>query len=447
MPPGRRARDCALLSLLLLCHSAAGAYTGSARRGADAGSARRGADDASSVARNTSATGVSGGLLGLNGFFSLCQSFITAGALQGMSLGSADLGPRQSPDDVPPLKMVHPPRTFGSNAGSAQVAATGHRGEEESSLFSDYRPLLGCDVSLLFGDTINTAADTAGAGASLWDSLGAGGIPGALSGGPGIVYHGGAVMSSAAPTTVHFIWYGSWGTPDARHVATTLLPFAVQHASGTPYMRINEQYYDQRARAYVGSGLAVGSQVFLSDYKYGKALTDEHIQAIVADALALGASAPGQGLPPADETAIYAVLTSADVALVSGFCTSYCGWHSFGKVQEKHLRYLFVGDAARCPTACSSLTPATAPNGHVGADAMASILMHEIVEVLTDPDLDACVAAQAMGYIAWRCCHCADAHGCFCAPSQLVRLCGHGECRQVRVALRRHGHGTRRQGV
>ena len=32
---------------------------------------------------------------------------------------------------------------------------------------------------------------------------------------------------------------------------------------------------------------------------------------------------------PVDDDGIYFVLTSADVAEVGGFCSSYCGWHTF----------------------------------------------------------------------------------------------------------------------
>ncbi len=91
-------------------------------------------------------------------------------------------------------------------------------------------------------------------------------------------------------------------------------------------------------------------------------------------------------------SSMYMVLTSADVALTSGFCSQYCGWHAFADLLGARVRFAFVGDASGCSraAACSALTPATAPNGDVAADAMASILMHEIVEVLTDPDFDAC---------------------------------------------------------
>jgi hypothetical protein len=152
-------------------------------------------------------------------------------------------------------------------------------------------------------------------------------------------------------------------------------------------MKINSQYYSDVARAFVSPTLVLGEQFMFNGYPRGATLSDTAVRALVADAMA--PDAPGALVY--DASAMYIVLTSADVALSSGFCTSYCGWHTRGSVLGRNTRFGFVGNAARCPTACAGLTQGTAPNGNLGADAMASILMHEIVEVLTDPDLDGCV--------------------------------------------------------
>jgi hypothetical protein len=46
-----------------------------------------------------------------------------------------------------------------------------------------------------------------------------------------------------------------------------------------------------------------------------------------------------------------------------------------------------VGNADRCPSACEAQT--TSPNGNAGADAMASVIAHELEEAVTDPNLNA----------------------------------------------------------
>src|SRR5439155_7321148 len=81
------------------------------------------------------------------------------------------------------------------------------------------------------------------------------------------------------------------------------------------------------------------------------------------------------------------VLTSADVTATSGFCTQYCGWHTHGTILGSDIKYSFVGNPDRCPSACSA--QATGPIGNAGADGMASIIAHELEEATTDPDLNA----------------------------------------------------------
>src|SRR5262249_19494737 len=41
----------------------------------------------------------------------------------------------------------------------------------------------------------------------------------------------------------------------------------------------------------------------------------------------------------------------------------------------------------RCPSACAAQT--TSPNSNAGADGMASMIAHELSEMVTDPDLNA----------------------------------------------------------
>jgi hypothetical protein len=115
-------------------------------------------------------------------------------------------------------------------------------------------------------------------------------------------------------------------------------------------------------------------------YSRGKAITDGDIQTIVSSALT-------SGRLPTDANGIYVVLTSKDVSETSGFCSSFCGWHTYATLNGASIKYSFVGDGDACPSACQS-DQGTSPNGDPGADGMASVMAHEILETATDPTLN-----------------------------------------------------------
>ncbi len=186
-------------------------------------------------------------------------------------------------------------------------------------------------------------------------------------GGNGISYHGGPVMLGTP--NIHFIWYGNW----SGNSATTILPALVGDLNGSTYEAINATYYNGSNTHVSGNMSFAGSTN--DNYSHGTALNDAAIQAIVA------------ATNPTDTNGIYMVLTSADVNETSGFCTQYCGWHTDATIGGRDIKYAFVGNADRCPSACAEQT--TGPNGNAGADAMASIIAHESEEAISDPDLNA----------------------------------------------------------
>lgn len=190
--------------------------------------------------------------------------------------------------------------------------------------------------------------------------------------GNGITYHGGPVMLGT--THIYYIWYGNWGS----NSATTILTNLAQHIGGSSYFNINTTYYNG-SNVHVSNSVQYTSST-TDNYSRGTALNDAAIQAIVSSAIT-------SGRLPLDTNAVYFVLTSADVNETSGFCTQYCGWHTRGTISATDIKYSFVGNPDRCPSACAAQT--TGPNGNAGADGMASIISHELEEAVTDPDLNA----------------------------------------------------------
>jgi hypothetical protein len=196
-----------------------------------------------------------------------------------------------------------------------------------------------------------------------------------------ITYHGGAVMLGT--TKVYLVWYGAWGT----NTALTIVPNFVKALGGTPYFNINTSYSSKVGTKVtaVSNALTLGGQT-TDAYSRGKAIGDNDVAQIVATAIA-------SKKLPGDDAGIYVVLTSADVNETSGFCTRYCGWHTYGQLNGAQRKISFIGNPDRCPTACEAQT-AKSPNANPGADGMLSVLAHEIDETVSDPNLNAWYDAQ-----------------------------------------------------
>jgi hypothetical protein len=196
----------------------------------------------------------------------------------------------------------------------------------------------------------------------------------AVTQGNGISYHGGPVVQGA--THVYYIWYGNW-TKDAG--ANAILTDFANNIGGSPYFNINTTYGDTTGDVansvmYVSSASDTGS--------LGTSLNDNSIWTIVTNSI-------GSGKLPLDANGVYFVLTAPGVAETSGFLTQYCGWHSYGTYNSTNVKVAFVGDPAGPSLGACAAQTASSPNGDVAADAMASIIGHELEETVTDPLLNA----------------------------------------------------------
>jgi hypothetical protein len=193
----------------------------------------------------------------------------------------------------------------------------------------------------------------------------------ALSSRSKLTNHGGQVITTPS---VYVIWYGNWaqgnGTDNAAGQAIVTDFFNT--IGGSPYYKVNA--------TYTGSGITgnvhYGGSTSVA-YPHGTSLSDAVIQTIVSEAIT-------GGHLPNDANGLYFVLTSSDVTASSGFCTQYCGWHSWGTIAGSNHRFSFVGNAARCITSCAAQS--IGPNGNAGVDGMVSVIAHELEEAATDPD-------------------------------------------------------------
>ena len=184
----------------------------------------------------------------------------------------------------------------------------------------------------------------------------------------GIYYHNGPIMTGT--TAVYYIYYGTWSASQR-----TILEDFGATIGGSPYFNINTTYWGNNF-AVVSNSVRLGGTT-VDNYSQGTTLSDAAIFTIVQTAI-------GNGSLPRDVNGVYFVITSPDVDK-SGFCTSYCGWHTSGAINGTDIKYSFVGNSDRCPTACSG-QQGSSPNGDTGVDGAINVLAHELEESVTDPD-------------------------------------------------------------
>jgi len=189
--------------------------------------------------------------------------------------------------------------------------------------------------------------------------------------GGNLVYHGGAVMINNL--NVHLIFAGNWGTSQFPAPGATILTDFAGNLGFSAYYRINSEY---------GNGVGVpqpfdSGRVDVFFYPpVPSNLTDGDVINIVNTIY-------GSSLDP---NAVYFVLTSADISNSNGpgqFCTNYCAYHNAFPSNGQNIKYAFVGNANRCPSACAPQT--NSPNGDAGIDAMALQIALMLSSTVTDP--------------------------------------------------------------
>jgi hypothetical protein len=190
--------------------------------------------------------------------------------------------------------------------------------------------------------------------------------------GNGIGYNGGPIMSGT--TNLYYIWYGNWN----GNSATTILNDWGNTVGASSNYFVNVTYDDNGGHHINSSVRVAGSTT--DNYSRGATIVDGDIWTIVNSALS-------SHRLPVDANGVYMVLTSQDVNESSGFCTQFCGWHTYAGYNGTNIKFAFIGNPARCNGSCGGL--GTTPNGNAGADDMASIMFHELSETVSDPQLNA----------------------------------------------------------
>ena len=202
--------------------------------------------------------------------------------------------------------------------------------------------------------------------------------------GNGINYHGGPVLK-ASPVPIYIIWYGNWNggarPSDSQATVTTIQGFLSSTSlGGSSYEAINTTYGDNTGNV---SGHLNFAAAVNDNYSAGTKFGDRALPGIVSRGISAGL--------PNDPNGIYLILTSSDVSETSGFCRTYCGFHTHNTILGNDLKYAFIGNVDKCQSGCEiqSTGPNSPAAGVGGADGMSNVITHETEEAITDPDLNA----------------------------------------------------------
>lgn len=203
-----------------------------------------------------------------------------------------------------------------------------------------------------------------------------------------MIYHNGAVLQGAS--NIYFIYYGCWNCGYAGSNLDTkmILTDLAIYLGGSPYFRINTTYPD--AGGFAPNGyLIYGGDAQDASYSEGSNLTVAGFEAIITKQIY-------NFYLPADPNGIYVILGSSDVSSdATGFCTSSAApYHGYFNLFSS-LKYVFVGNAARCPQAAAPQfygrggRQLPTPNANFAADAMASTLAQALDATVTNPAFNA----------------------------------------------------------
>jgi hypothetical protein len=148
-------------------------------------------------------------------------------------------------------------------------------------------------------------------------------------------YHGGHVVTGVP--NAYFIWYGS----TSSSTMTVLTQFA-RAITNAPWMRIQSTYGDG-AGGHASTSFVLKTAAYDLAYSHGRVLTDSQVRDVVFSLIQKNAL-------PLDAHGLYFVFTAADVQITSGFGTEYCGYHTYGTLQNTAIRFALIGNPQHYPS-------------------------------------------------------------------------------------------------
>jgi len=197
----------------------------------------------------------------------------------------------------------------------------------------------------------------------------------------GINYNGGAVM--LGKVNVYLIFYGDWSGTQGSGSNPTVMNLITNFAStlgGSGWWNIITTY-TQGNGARMSNNLALAGTAMVSgSSSVSQTMLGQLVSSTITSALL-----------PKDKSGIYLVIPSQNIKdpanTGSSGCTSYCGYHTSVTLTDgTPIVWGFITNPYSCPnySGCMYYGSGTV-NGNAAADAMVSVIAHEIAEAATDP--------------------------------------------------------------
>ena len=182
------------------------------------------------------------------------------------------------------------------------------------------------------------------------------------------------------------VWVGNWASSDVTNWNNVLGNIVTSLGSGSANsVAVPGHVFNTTTLYYTSQGLTPPSLQWVPNTTVtaptANAVSDSDVATYIGNFIAANPT-----IVPAGATPVYIYIGANTTLLTSGFGSTYCGWHSYGNLASTGTNIPFIAFQNFVSTfnkACAPQT--TSPNGSVPLDAMASVMVHEVDETLTDP--------------------------------------------------------------
>ncbi len=188
--------------------------------------------------------------------------------------------------------------------------------------------------------------------------------------------------------TIAFIpvWVGNWASSDVANWNNVLGNIVSSLGSGSANsLAVPGHVFNTNTLYYTSQGLTPPSLQWVSNTSVTAPTATNVSDADVATYIGSFITA-NPTIVPTGATPVYIYIGANSTQLTSGFGTTYCGWHSYGTLDSSGSNIPFIAFQDFTSTYYSTCAPqVSSPNGSPTLDAMASVMVHEVDETLTDP--------------------------------------------------------------